>query len=210
MRNRLGQFIKGERAHPETEFRKGEHWRPHKPHWDKAWLEEQYLQKGRSAADIAKEEGCREESIFHWLRKYAIPRRNVSEARKRKHWGASGERNPMFGKRGAEAPNWKGGGTPERQAFYSSVEWGMAVKAVWSRDRAKCQRCSKKAIRRGIFHIHHKVTFGVKEIRTNLGNLVLLCPACHRFVHSPKNTEHTFIGIAQLAMEGGEITGRDG
>jgi hypothetical protein len=135
MRNEKGQFIKGVRSHPETEFKPGQHWREHKPFWDKAWLQTEYTDKQRSAGEIAAEFGTTESAILFWLRKHGIPRRTISEARDVKRWGASREGNPMYGKRGPESPSWKGGSTPERQSLYSSLEWTDAVETVWQRDR---------------------------------------------------------------------------
>jgi hypothetical protein len=51
---------------------------------------------------------------------------------------------PMRGKHGADTSNWKGGITPERQAFCSSEAWKEAIKKVWKRDNAICQRCGKR------------------------------------------------------------------
>ena len=62
-------------------FRKGTHWRPRKPHWEKSWLESEYINKGRSAGDIAAEVGCTENNILFWLIKHDIPRRSISEVR---------------------------------------------------------------------------------------------------------------------------------
>lgn len=103
---------------------------------------------------------------------------------------------PMKGKKGAEANNWKGGVTPERQALYSSEPWINAVKAVWARDKAICQRCgaNHNSELRGTFHIHHIVSFADSvELRAVPENLVLLCKKCHLWVHSKKNTTKQFI-----------------
>jgi len=93
-------------------------------------------------------------------------------------------------------PNWKGGSTPERQAFYSTQQWADAVKAVWARDKAICQRCGKNhnaENSRGNFHIHHIVSFQVESLRDEPSNLILLCKPCHLWVHSKKNTKKDFI-----------------
>ena len=102
----------------------------------------------------------------------------------------------MKGKKGNQTPNWKGGITPERQSFYSSTEWVYAVKSVWERDNAKCQRCGKnhnEKENRGTFHIHHIVSFMVVDLRSEVSNLVLLCDKCHRWVHSNKNVNKEFL-----------------
>jgi hypothetical protein len=102
----------------------------------------------------------------------------------------------MKGRKGKNTPNWKGGITPERQAVYSSGPWVESVKGVWVRDKAICQRCGKnhnETKNRGTFHIHHVVSFEVKELRTSVDNLILLCAKCHRWVHGKKNINNEFI-----------------
>lgn len=103
---------------------------------------------------------------------------------------------PNKGKFGKDSQNWKGGLTPERQSVYSSQEWVNAVKEVWKRDNAICQKCGKhhnEESNRGNFHIHHMVSFQIRELRCNVDNLVLLCKTCHKWVHSRKNTTKQFI-----------------
>ena len=189
MTDKLGRFVKGERVSIATEFKKGEHWREHKPYWDEAWLRWEYLLCGRSASDIAQAFSVTPANIIYWLRKHGIPRRTISEARKLKHWGASGEDNPMYGVRGDKHPGWKGGCTPERQACYSSQGWWKAALLVRRRDKETCQRCG---LTMGL-HIHHIVSFAIAELRTEATNLVLLCATCHRWVHGPENTEREYI-----------------
>lgn len=166
-----------------------------KPFQSEDWLREQYVLLNRSAGEISEQFGVTEQSIYFWMKRFGIERRTTSEARDTKHWGESGEANPMFGKRGSEVPGWKGGCTPERQAFYSSVEWANAVKVVWKRDNATCQRCGcMKRDSDESFHIHHIVSFAVKELRAEPSNLVLLCAKCHRFIHSKGNVNKDFLG----------------
>ncbi len=103
----------------------------------------------------------------------------------------------MKGRKGKETPSWKGGITPERQTVYSSEAWVEAVKKVWERDKAICQRCGKNHNQpkaRGTFHIHHIVSFEVKKLRTSVDNLILFCAKCHRWVHGKKNVNKEFIG----------------
>jgi len=101
----------------------------------------------------------------------------------------------MKGRRGKDAPNWKGGITAERQAVYSSREWADAVRSVWKRDSAACRKCGirKKDHRESRFDIHHIVGFQNKALRTNPDNLVLLCEPCHYWVHSKSNEKKEFI-----------------
>lgn len=110
-------------------------------------------------------------------------------------WGKHNE--PYWkGKNGSLHPSFKGGLTPERQQVYSSNEWINSVKEVWKRDNAFCQKCGKnhnEEQNRGNFHIHHIVSFMVRELRTEVDNLVLLCKECHKFVHSKNNINKEFI-----------------
>jgi hypothetical protein len=104
----------------------------------------------------------------------------------------------MKGRKGSDTPQWKGGITPERQSFYSSSEWRSACVAVWKRADAKCERCgldhrTLTANQRGSFHVHHIISFMVKELRAEVSNLSLLCARCHRFVHSKLNTTKEFL-----------------
>ena len=182
------------------QFKKGQHWRPPQDYWQKAWLEVEYLEKGRSAKEIATEQGCTENNILYWLHKHGIPRRTMVDVRKIKHWGLSGSVNGMFGRRGADVPSWKGGITPERQGFYASQEWAKAIRFVWKRDKGTCQRCGGKPRGKGSFHFHHRITFGVRELRANYQNLVLLCRKCHLWVHSRKNTKGELLGAFQATL----------
>ena len=193
--------------------------------FNKEWLQDQYITQGKDANQIALEIGRDGKSVWTWLKNYGIPTRKRGED-KRQHFKKGHKMNegrklsdehreairqarikdgrvPYLkdGKHwlhheGAKPWTWRGGITPERQAFYSSDEWKDAVKAVWSRDKATCQRCSKHhntAESRGTFHIHHIISFMNKELRAEPSNLVLLCRSCHLWVHSSANTEKQFI-----------------
>lgn len=98
---------------------------------------------------------------------------------------------------GRKPASWKGGVTPERQKIYSSDKWKECVKEVWKRDKAICQRCGKKYNSTDCpqhFHIHHVYSFAdFPYLRMNSDNLILLCPECHRFVHSKKNIDKEFL-----------------
>lgn len=123
----------------------------------------------------------------------------IAKADGRVPWGKN-NRHPLKGCNPENHPNYKGGLTPERQAVYSSQEWIEAVKFVWQRDNAICQSCGKdhrKEENRGTFHVHHIVSFQVRELRTDPSNLVLLCKDCHKFVHSKKNIHKQFIRSEQ-------------
>lgn len=180
-------------AHNERgQFIRGTHWRPEKPYWKKSWLEEHYTEKQMSASEIAQMFGITENAIYFWLKKHQIPGRTMSEVRKAKRWGSFGPDNPMWNRKGEMSPNWRGGVTKERQLFYASQEWKTACRVVWKRDRGCCQRCGgNKTLTPDMpMHIHHVVPFANVPLRADASNLVLLCEACHRFVHSRKNVNH--------------------
>ncbi len=163
------------------------------PFHNKAWLEQEYLSNKRSASEIANECNVTESNILFFLRKHGIRSRSMDTIRAMKYWGARGEQNPMFGKRGNKNPHWKGGVTPERQAFYLSSEWKAASIAVWRRDHATCQRCGLKMGPGVELHIHHIVSFACRQLRAEPSNLVLLCNLCHDWVHSRKNKQKEWI-----------------
>jgi hypothetical protein len=101
------------------------------------------------------------------------------------------------GKSGSIMPSWNGGVSPERQSEYNKPEWKCAVKVVWQRDNAICQRCGldHRTINREEiqFAIHHIISFRYKQLRSNPDCLVLLCFRCHRFVHSKKNIDREWL-----------------
>lgn len=193
--------------------------------FDKAWLENEYLTLGKSAVQIGNEVGRDAKSVWNWLSGYGIAtrprghdtshlskdgknwigRNHSNETRKkmsdsaiadgRLPWG-KGNTPYMRGRTGKDHHGWRGGLTPERQAFYASSEWVESVKSVWSRDKAICQKCGihhNTTESRGTFHIHHIVSFMVRELRADLGNLILLCKDCHKWVHSKSNKSKLFI-----------------
>ena len=156
----------------------GTHWREPKPFWEKAWLEREYLDAGRSARDIAAPFGLGETAILYWLDKHGIPRRSISEARKLKHWGSSGADNPMFGRTGPRNPNWNGGLTPARQAIYTKARWKTVAGKVRRRDKT-CRLCGEGEM----LEIHHIERFGdAPLLAMDAENLILLCKGCHKRV----------------------------
>lgn len=189
------------------------------------WLNQKYVVEELDCVQIGRIANKDPKTIWYWLKKFDIETRprgtnyekNLNKGRPhgwhhtkeaiekvRKATVESGRvpylRNGVHhlkGKRGADTPTWKGGVTPERQAFYSSEEWKKAVVIVWKRDNAMCQKCSldfRKVDRKSMrFHVHHIRSFAIKELRADPNNLALLCEDCHRFVHSKKNINNEFL-----------------
>ena len=176
-----GRIQKGERLSRRTEFKKGQHWRPRQPWWDRDWLYTEYITKQRSANDIAAEYGYTKGNIYYWLDKHGIPARNISETRAVKHWGSAGEKNPMFGKTGRDHPRWRGGVTPVRQSWYVKRVWKELSREVRRLCNYECQICgSHKSL-----HVHHILPFAeYAGLRLNVNNLTVLCRDCHILVHS--------------------------
>lgn len=191
--------------------------------YTKEWLIEEYINKGRSANDIAREIHKDPKRVWEWIKDYKIPTRprghNTDQLIKdgslwkgKKHKKETKEKIRQARLKDGHVPylvngqhwlkaynahpaTYKGGITPERQGFYSSEEWKECIKAVWKRDNATCQRCGKwqDDDRENKFHIHHIISFQNKETRASIDNLVLLCPNCHHWVHSNKNKKREFI-----------------
>jgi 5-methylcytosine-specific restriction endonuclease McrA len=189
------------------------------------WLYQKYIVEGLTAKEIAKIVKRNDKRVWEWLRDARIPTRprghNVSEFRKGKPSTFKGKKHTeenkqaqrerrlrdghvpylkngvhwLKGRKGDASPNYKGGITPERQAFYGTPEWKKTAGLVWRRDRATCQRCGiQKYNEEGIpLDIHHITSFAVKELRLELSNLILLCEKCHYWVHSRKNINKEFI-----------------
>lgn len=189
------------------------------------WLEGEYIGKGKDAYQIGREIGRNGKRVWEWLKFYGIPTRprghnadqnlvrDGSTFKGKNHSRQSVEKIKAswvgrdisaYANNGAhiaslapeDHPSWKGGITPERQAVYASQEWADAVKAVWARDNAICQRCGKRhntKTARGTFHIHHIVSFQDRLKRCDPDNLILLCRECHYWVHSRENVNNDFI-----------------
>lgn len=138
----------------------------------KEWLIDEYINKRKSANQIAKEIKRDSKRVWEWIKDYKINTRprgtDYGQNFKKGHKICVGRKitdkhkNLLRNLRlkdghvpylkdgihwlhheGAISPNYKGGVTPERQAIYSSIEWTSAVKEVWKRDNAICQNCGK-------------------------------------------------------------------
>lgn len=152
-------------------------------------------------------QGLTSDQLSAAMKGVTLGRRHSSESRKRmSDYAKKVGRVPydpavgsyMKGRRGPDTPNWKGGHTPERQAFYSTPEWKECVKAVWQRDNAICRRCGldHRTILRGTirFELHHVDSFAIVERRADPSNVLLICNPCHKWIHSKKNKRRLFLG----------------
>jgi hypothetical protein len=191
------------------------------------WLRQKYEDEGLTAVDLAHLFSKDPKTTWLWLRQAGVETRprgsydtfalsgaehgnrlgvkhteeaktKIREAWKTRDPKSYAGNGPWRGKFGEDHPQWKGGCTPERQAFYSSDEWKAVACLVWGRDKGVCRRCEKHSERtpdpHKRWHIHHIVSFMVKELRADPNNLVLLCPPCHRWVHGKFNLNKEFLG----------------
>jgi hypothetical protein len=143
----------------------------------------EYVEKGRTSSEIAADFGITDNAICFWLAKHKIPGRAMSEIRRHKHWGAAGEKNPMYGRVGVLNPHWKGGHTPLRQSLYANPEWRKAKRAVRYRDK-HCRLCG--SMRQPEYH--HITPFSEAPLLVfDVGNLILLCRECHLKLKGKEN-----------------------
>ena len=85
-------------------------------------------------------------------------------------------------RRGKDHPNWKGGITPERTAYWRSDEYQEWRTAVFERDNYTCQRCLERG---GSLCAHHIIPYCVApEERFEVSNGATLCKECHDYIHS--------------------------
>jgi len=181
-RDKKGRFIKGIHYSPQTEFKKGQHWRKPKLYWDKNWLENEY--KNKSANQIAREQKCTVNNILYFIKKFGIKTRTMQEIRKRKYWGLPGKMNPMYGRIGRLNPNWNGGHSPERQSKYARYFWKELAKSILKRDNYRCQDCNAPHNKNHKLIVHHiKEWSKYPKLRFETSNLITLCESCHKKRH---------------------------
>ena len=189
-----GRIKPGQRLSPATEFKKGQHWREPKPHWERDWLVREYVDLRKSAFDIAKDVGCTDANIIFWLKKHGIERRTTSAARSIKRWGCKGASNPMFGRTGEKNPRYVDGSSPERQRLYAQSSGKSFLIAVYTRDGFRCVKCAKPNAGVRSLHAHHiRPWAGNRDLRFAMDNVVTLCNTCHHWVHSKRNVEREFL-----------------
>ncbi len=98
-----------------------------------------------------------------------------------------GEKNGMSGRTGSSNPNWRGGGSPERQRMYASGEWRRLRRKVYARAGGICERCGSTEL----LHMHHvKPWAEYPEFRLTIENIELLCRPCHIDEHRKGGVRH--------------------
>lgn len=146
-----------------------------------AWLREQYVDNRRSAPEMAAKCGVNTTTIVYALRQAGIARRHIRDALKGRQ-------------RGAKNPAWKGGTTPERQRLYKEGGWREFALNIYKRDGFTCRRCATAVNSyRGVAAHHIRPWADAPELRYAPDNIVTLCTACHRWVHSKANVNRDFL-----------------
>jgi len=146
---------------------------PHRenaPFHDKDTMVQEYIENGKSMNDLANEWDTSTKIIHHWLNNHGIEYR---------HPKCSGKDHGMWGMRGSDSPNWKGGTSKNY-----GPNWKKQRQKALDRDNNQCQSCGE----REKLHVHHRIR--KEKFRINggeewwkeankLSNLVTLCPSCH-------------------------------
>ena len=164
------------------------------------WLRDYGIETRPRGHDVRVHFGSNDPRSFSGSKHTQTTKNKIRDARLADgHFPKQPNGSPYWlGKNGVDHPSWRGGATPERQAFYQSEAWRRACVAVWRRSDAYCEKCGRDSrsepSKNRSFHVHHVVSFQVKSLRAEPINLVLLCAPCHRFVHSKRNVDKLFIG----------------
>jgi transposase len=154
---------------------KGEGWHQDKKYTNKDWLTSKYIDEEFSAAEMAEMCDTTRDTIYYWMDKYDIERRDPMERIKEL------------------APNWKGGYASD----YGS-NWKRMRNKARKRDNNTCQYCGYER-EDGEKHldVHHIIPlkkFDKPEKANTLNNLITLCRSCHNKWEGiplrPHNTNH--------------------
>jgi len=148
---------------------KGAKWHDGKNYTNSDWLQTEYIEKERSGHELAEECGVTPDTIYHWLERHEIQRRDYGYFVGEKH------------------PAWNGG---SEGVLYGSG-WNESKKtAVRERDNFTCQdpNCSvtqkEYVVEHGqkldVHHLKKARDVDDPEERNSMENLITLCRACHK------------------------------
>ena len=140
---------------------KGAKWKQEKRYTDKEFLVEEYIKKLKTGSEIAEMCGVTSDTIYHWMDKHGIKRREKKERVKEL------------------APNWKGGYASD----YGS-NWKRMRDKTRERDGHTCQVCGHEwtegEMKLDVHHITPIKKFDTPEKANTLDNLITLCRSCHK------------------------------
>jgi hypothetical protein len=81
-------------------------------------------------------------------------------------------------KKGALAPHWKGGISPECKVIRSSLKYRLWRESVFARDDYTCMGCKERGV---YLNAHHIKPFAAHpELRFSIDNGISLCVKCHK------------------------------
>lgn len=168
MRNKLGQFVKGQPSENPEGLKKGQGWNKGK----KGWTNNGSFKKGHEVStEIREAVSVTQKGNTH--RRGSIHTEEANEKNRKAHLGkvtVSGETHP----------NWKGGVTPEHRRIYHSKKYASWRKEIFERDKYVCQRCNTD----GYLQPHHINNFAqFPESRFVIDNGITFCKNCHREFH---------------------------
>ena len=145
------------------------------------WLRLEYVERDRSAEQIAKQLGCTPKTVTNALRQAGIAVRTTNKGRK---FPEVGKKHSEWLKGrfvGEKNPNWRGNAvkkyTRERNSF-KARQWARIVK----RRDGKCVKCGATEK----LHAHHVIAWRKDASkRFDVGNGITLCVRCHQLEHRP-------------------------
>lgn len=162
------------------------HYRPDAPFKHRAWLEAEYIGKNRTLVELAAECGVAIGTVAYYMRRLGVRMRPQAETLAIRGTSCPGSKNG----------SWNGGTTPERQHLYKQGHWQELVQSIYARDGFHCRRCGAPKTERKGLHAHHlKRWANHPELRFDPENLVTLCHACHKWVHSLENVNREFLAL---------------
>ncbi len=178
MRNEKGQFVKGFSANPTTQFKKGiVPFNKGKKGLQVAW------NKGKVGVQVSTRKGTKQKP-------HTKETKNKISQALIKDYKETGRISFWKGKRGADAPYWKGGITPINIMIRTSLEYDEWRTKVFERDLYTCQDCFEVG---GYLHADHIKSFALfPELRLEVSNGRTLCVPCHYKItfgkEMPENT----------------------
>lgn len=162
-----GQLVEWNRAKNRWNAYIVGHQFPDQPYKHREFLYTEYVEKQRTATDIASDFGVNLSVVIRWLRLNKIQIRPQKISLR------------LSGKvRGNKNPAWKGG----IAKWEYSYNWKALCKEIKDRDKWTCRHCGETKQRWGIhLHVHH---LDENKFNNSPSNLVSLCSKCHALFHS--------------------------
>lgn len=148
---------------------------------DAEWLQCEYVERDKSAEQIAKELGCTPRTVTTALKAAGIEVRRTNKGRSFPESGKKVSEALKGRFAGDKNPNWRGNAVKKYQrerTSYAAKEWAVAVKR---RDGYKCVACGAT----GKLHAHHVISWRKDASkRFDVDNGISLCIPCHQKEHA--------------------------